>query len=296
MSAPSELISIRDFVRYAASLFQEKGIFLGHGTDHVWDEAIALVFHTLHLPLTTPPHVLDARLTQPERQAIYMRIQTRIEKRIPLAYLTNEAWFANLSFYVDERVLIPRSPIAELIESQFQPWISEDQVHSILDLCTGSACIAIACAKQFPNAQVHACDISQDALSVAKINCLRHHVEDQVLLFQGDLWEALPANHTYDIIVSNPPYVNSEDMQALPAEYQHEPELGLRAGTDGLEIVHRIIKRAKSYLSPNGILIFEVGNSEDALFEQYAEFDFIQPEFENSQMGGVFIIRASDLP
>lgn len=296
MSIPSEFTTLRDFVRYAASLFQEKGIYLGHGTDHVWDEAITLVLHTLHLPLSTPPHVLDAHLTQAEKQTIYARIQTRVEKRIPLAYLTNEAWFSNLAFYVDERVLIPRSPIAELIENRFQPWIDPDQVHHILDLCTGSACIAIACAKLFPEADIHACDLSQDALAVANINRLRHHVQDQVQLFQGDLWDALPSGQTYDIIVSNPPYVNWQDMQALPPEYHHEPSLGLRAGEDGLDIVHRIIEQAKSRLTPQGILIVEVGNSEAALLDHYPNLPFIFPEFERAQSGGVFILHAHDLP
>lgn len=295
MPIPAELLNIRDFVRYAASAFQEKGIYLGHGTDHVWDEAIGLVFHTVHLPLSTPSPVLDARLTQSERQRVFERIRERIEKRIPLPYLTNEAWFANLSFYVDERVLIPRSPIAELIETEFQPWLDPTTTYRILDLCTGSGCIAIACAKQFPNAVIHATDVSSDALSVAKINILRHHVEDQVYLFQGDLFKALPENQTYDLIVSNPPYVSTEEMSELPPEYRHEPSLGLSAGKDGLLITKQILNLAKQYLSPQGILVVEVGNAESALIDNYPNLPFIWPEFQRAQSGGVFIIQASEL-
>ncbi|HLB57450.1 MAG TPA: 50S ribosomal protein L3 N(5)-glutamine methyltransferase, partial [Gammaproteobacteria bacterium] len=235
MSETTELYTIRDFIRWAVSQFNEAGLFFGHGTDSAWDEAIALILPTLHLSHSINPAVLDARLTPKERETVNKLIHRRVEERIPVPYLTHEAWFAGLSFYVDERVLIPRSPIAELIENQFQPWIEPDTVDTILDLCTGSGCIAIACAKSFPESTVEASDISAEALAVAKINVLRHHLEDQVHLYQSDLFEQLPQQKEkkYDIIVSNPPYVDAIDLAELPAEYRHEPSLGLAAGQDG---------------------------------------------------------------
>ena len=187
----SELFTLRDLLRWTMSRFNEAGLFYGHGTDNTWDEALSLILHAIHLPYDTDRALLDARLTLDERKKIYQLVLDRIQKRIPLAYLTNNAWFAQLPFYVDERVLIPRSSLAEIIENHFEPWISPDSVYDILDLCTGSGCIAIACAKYFPEAKVDASDISHDALAVAKINVLKHEVEDQVTLFQGDLFEPL---------------------------------------------------------------------------------------------------------
>lgn len=293
MAIYTELRTIRDFIRYATSCFNEACLFYGHGTDNSWDEAVSLVLHTLHLPHDINPAVLDAALIQEEKSKLAQLIEKRVMKRIPVPYLTHEAWFAKLPFYVDERVLIPRSPIAELILNQFEPWINSGEVTRILDLCTGSGCIAIACAKAFPEAAVDACDISEDALAVAKINTLRHKVEDQVTLYQANLFEGLP-EQTYDIIVSNPPYVSLEEMAALPVEYQHEPKLGLEAGKEGLDIVDIILKQAKRYLNPNGILVVEVGNSEFALVEKYPDVPFTWVEFENSD-GGVFLLTAEAL-
>lgn len=293
MTTHPELQTIRDFIRFATSQFHQEGLYFGHGTDNAWDEAVALTLHTLHLPHNIDRAVLDANLTQEEKNKLLTLISMRVEKRIPVPYLTHEAWFSGLSFYVDERVLIPRSPIAELIENQFAPWIEPDQVHNILDLCTGSGCIAIACAKAFTDAQVDASDISNEALAVAKINVLRHFVADQVELLESDLFNGLP-NKKYDIIVSNPPYVSAEEMSELPKEYHHEPRLGLAAGDDGLDIATRIIRDAVKYLQPHGILVVEVGNSEFSLAEKYPEIPFTWLEFERGG-GGVFVLTAEQL-
>ena len=293
MSTLSELQTIRDFIRYATSRFNQAGLYFGHGTDNAWDEAVALVLHTLHLPHDINPLVLDAHLITEERSHLLQLIQRRVEKRVPLAYLTNEAWFSGLSFYVDERVLIPRSPIAELIEQHFQPWVKPDKIHQILDLCTGSSCIAIALAKAFPDAEVDASDISAEALAVAKINVLRHNVEDQVHLHQSDLFSNL-SHKKYDLIVSNPPYVSQQEMLELPDEYRHEPTLGLEAGQLGLDFANRILDEAAGYLAPNGVLIVEVGNSEFALANAYTHTPFTWLEFERGG-GGVFLLTAEQL-
>ncbi|MFZ2315630.1 MAG: 50S ribosomal protein L3 N(5)-glutamine methyltransferase [Gammaproteobacteria bacterium] len=289
----TELKTIRDFIRYATSQFNKAGIYYGHGTDNAWDEAVALVLHTAGLKHDVNHAVLDANLISEERSKLFELIEKRAKDRIPVPYLTNEAWFLEQPFYVDERVLIPRSPIAELIENQFSPFIEEEQVQRILDLCTGSGCIAIGCAQAFPDANVDASDISSDALIVANINVLKHHVEDQVTLHQSDLFNNLPQKK-YDIIVSNPPYVSIEEMAALPNEYKHEPALGLVAGTDGLDLAKRILRNAPNYLQPHGILIVEVGNSEVALAEQYPDVPFTWLEFERGG-GGVFLLTAEQL-
>jgi len=293
MTNTTELKTIRDFIRIATTRFNSGGLYYGHGTDNAWDEAVALVLHTLHLPHDISPVVLDAHLLQEERKHLLELIDMRVEKKIPVPYLTHEAWFAGLPYYVDDRVLIPRSPIAELIEKQFEPWINADHVHTILDLCTGSGCIAIACAKAFPDAIIDATDISTNALAVAKINLLRHAAEDQVNLIESDMFAAIPQKK-YDMIVSNPPYVSTQEMFDLPFEYQHEPALALAAGTHGLDIAIRILKEAKNYLQPHGILIVEVGNSEHALAEQFPHIPFTWLQFERSD-GGVFMLTAEEL-
>jgi ribosomal protein L3 glutamine methyltransferase len=293
MNNNAELQTIRDFLRYATSQFNEAGLYYGHGTDNAWDEAIALILSSLHLPHDIHPAVLDAHLTQKERAILFELLEKRITKRIPVPYLTHESWFAGMPFYVDERVLIPRSPVAELIQQHFKPWISTPDVHSILDMCTGSGCIAIACAKAFPDAQVDATDISPEALSVAKINVTKHHLEEEVQLLKADLFTGLPEKK-YDIIISNPPYVSVTEMTSLPLEYLHEPQLGLTAGEDGLDCVTRILKDASSYLQPHGILVVEVGNSEVALVENFPSIPFTWLEFENSD-GGVFLLTAQEL-
>jgi len=295
MSIQTELLTIRDFLRYATSRFNEAGLYFGHGTENAWDESATLIMHSLHLPYDVSQQVLDARLTTDERTHLLELINLRVEKRLPLPYITHEAWFAGLSFYVDERVLIPRSPIAELIEKQFHPWVKPERVHRILDLCTGSGCIAIAMAKAFPEAMVDASDISDDALAVAKINLLRHNIEDSVTLYKSDLFRDLPAQQ-YDLIVSNPPYVSQQEMQDLPNEYLHEPKLGLAAGKDGLDMAKIILTQASQFLTPQGVLVVEVGNSEFALQEAYPELPFTWLEFESGgDGGGVFVLTAEQL-
>lgn len=293
MSDQQELFTIRDFIRYAVSRFQEAGLYYGHGTDNAWDEASFLVWHSLHLPYQLRTEVLDARLLARERETVYELIQKRVKERLPLAYLTHEAWFAGLPFYVDERVLIPRSPLAELIENQFQPWLDPLQVKKVLDLCTGSGCIAIACAKAFPEAKIDATDLSLEALAVAKINTLRHHVEQQVSLYQGDLFQAVK-KQKYDLIVSNPPYVSLQEMNELPSEYKHEPQLGLVSGPQGLDHALIILREAAHHLRPHGILIVEVGNSEDALAEAFPDVPFTWLEFQRGG-GGVFMLTAEQI-
>ena len=291
--AVAEFVTIRDLLRWATSQFYQANLYYGHGTDNAWDEAVYLVLQALHLPPTIHSSVIDARLTKHEREHIVNLIKRRIEEHMPVAYLTQEAWFAGLPFYVDQRVLIPRSPIAELIEQQFSPWVQQQNVKRVLDLCTGSGCIAVACAMTFPEATIDATDISADALTVARMNVKRHHLEDQIELFQSDLFDMLPPNK-YDLIVTNPPYVSTEEMQNLPKEYHHEPALGLAAGRNGLEIVTRILREASEFLTPDGVLIIEVGNSEAALIECFPHAPFTWLEFQRSE-GGVFLLTAEQL-
>lgn len=293
--AITELQTIQDLLRWATSQFYRAELFYGHGTDNAWDEAVALTLHALHLPVDVTPHVLTARLTTRERREVVELLTKRLEQRIPTAYLTHEAWFAGLKFYVDERVLIPRSPFAELIEQQFENWLQPQDVSRILEIGTGSGCMAIACAKAFPEEVViDAVDISAAALEVAAINVQRHDCADQVRLIQSDLFANLDAKQPYDLIISNPPYVDAKDIANLPAEYRHEPALALAAGEDGLDIVKRILSQAANYLTPEGILVVEVGNSEEALTESYPHVPFIWQEFERGG-GGVFILTTQQL-
>jgi ribosomal protein L3 glutamine methyltransferase len=289
-SVTAELVTLRDFLRWITSRFTEANLFYGHGNDDAYNEAMQLILHCLHLPVTEyPEQFIDCRLTHDEKEHILKLVQQRIEKRTPLPYLTNEAWFAGLAFYVDGRVLIPRSPFAELIGDHFQPWLTEpDNVFEILDLCTGSACIAIACAEAFPEAAVDAIDISADAIEVANINIKKYEIEDQVTAIQSDLWQQCP-NKKYDLIVSNPPYVGNAEMQTLPDEYRHEPELALEAADNGLAIVEQILLQAADYLSEQGILVVEVGNSDYAVMEKWPDIAFTWLDFENGGHG-VFML------
>jgi ribosomal protein L3 glutamine methyltransferase len=288
-----QLLTVRDLLRWAVSQFNAATLFYGHGSTNAWDEAVYLVLQALHLPPNMDASILDARLLISERRKIAELIQRRINERKPAAYLTQQAWFAGLPFYIDERVIIPRSPIAELIEKGFEPWLSETQVTRILDLCTGSGCIAIACATAFPEAQVDAVDISEEALVVADINVRQHKLEDSIQLIKSDVFAEVPFQQ-YDLIISNPPYVDKADMQALPEEFQHEPVLALAAGEDGLDIVTRILQEASQYLSSHGILIVEVGNSEAALLEKFPQLPFLWLEFARGG-SGVFLLTNEQL-
>lgn len=290
--ATDELITIRDFFRWAASEFIAAKLFYGHGTDNPWDEAEQLVLHAIHLNPPLANEWLDARLTKGERQRIVNNILRRIEERVPAAYITNQAWFSGMPFFVDERVLVPRSPIAELIEKTFSPWLEAEPQH-ILDLCTGSGCIGIACAYTFPDAAVQLSDISFDALAVAEENIQQHDLADRVFAIQSDLFENL-GGQRFDLIVSNPPYVDAEDMASLPVEYHAEPELGLASGEDGLDFTRRLLKEAEDHLTENGLLVVEVGNSWPALEAAYPQLPFVWVEFERGGHG-VFVLRAADL-
>ncbi|USP05803.1 50S ribosomal protein L3 N(5)-glutamine methyltransferase [Vibrio sp. LQ2] len=290
--AVSELHTLQDMIRWTVSRFNAANLFYGHGTDNAWDEAVQLILPTLYLPIDVPPHVLNSRLTSSERLRVVERVIKRIKDRTPVAYLTNKAWFCGLEFFVDERVLVPRSPIGELIQAQFEPWLVNEPSR-IMDLCTGSGCIAIACAHAFPDAEVDAIDISADALQVAEQNIQDHGLEQQVFPIRSDLFRDLPKEQ-YDIIVTNPPYVDQEDMNSLPDEFKHEPELGLAAGTDGLKLVRRILANAPHYLTKKGILVCEVGNSMIHLMDQYPHIPFTWLEFENGGHG-VFLLTREQL-
>lgn len=287
------LATLRDYVRYAASRFSEAGLCFGHGTEGPLDEAAALVLHALHLPYDLPGGYFEARLIPEERQKILALIERRIEERKPLAYLTHEAIFAGLSFYVDERVLVPRSPIAELIENRFAPWLEPDEVIDLLDLCTGSGCIAIGCAHAFPYAAVDAVDISPAALAVARINIQKHDLGERVQAVESDLYSAL-GDKRYDLIVSNPPYVNQAEWRNLPPEFHAEPQLGLESGEDGLDCARRILQGAADHLKPNGVLVVEVGNTADALLKAYPDLPFCWLDFERGGEG-VFLLTADQV-
>jgi ribosomal protein L3 glutamine methyltransferase len=293
LSVCDELKTIRDWVRWGASRFREAGLFFGHGTDNAFDEALALVLHALYLDHDLDAGYLDACLTTAEKQRILGFFSRRVEERLPAAYITHEAWFAGLSFYVNDNVLVPRSPIAELIEQEFRPWLQDHDELRILDLCTGSGCIAIACAHYLPQALVDASDISPSALEVAQVNVDRHGLEERVKLFRSDLFDDLPQAR-YDLIVSNPPYVSSDEMQSLPEEYGHEPALGLEAGPDGMDIVARILCAGAHWLRPGGIMIVEVGESRGQLLARYPLVPFLWLEFERGGQG-VFLLTAEQL-
>ena len=285
--------TVRDFILWAERRFDKARLYFGHGTDNARDEAVWLVISTLHIPFDGLDAQAERLLNEAEQKAIRELVEARISTRKPLAYLLHEAWFAGLKFYVDERVIVPRSLIGDFIHEQFQPWIDPARVHRILDLCTGSGCIAIAAALAFPQAQVDGADISTDALAVARINVARYDLEARMHLVQSDLYAGL-AGRRYDLILTNPPYVDAADMAALPDEYRHEPDLALRAGSDGLDVVRRILAGAMQHLEPGGVLFVEVGDSDERLQQAFPRLPFTWLEFEHGG-GGVFMLRDSEL-
>lgn len=272
--ARQALLTLRDLIRYGVSRLTAAQVALGHGSDNAWDETVYLVLHALHLPLDTLDPFLDARVLDEERSRVLDLIDRRVTERVPTAYLTREAWLRGHRFYVDARVIVPRSPIAQLLDEGLSPWVQDAQaVDSVLDMCTGSGCLAILSALAFPHARVDAVDVSPDALDVARRNIDDYALADRLTLRQSDLFDSLPERQ-YDVIVCNPPYVNSGSMDALPREYRHEPQLALAGGADGMDLVRRILRAAPRYLSENGVLVLEIGH-ERGFFE--AAFPELSP-------------------
>ena len=289
-----ELLTLRDWLRYAVSRFTESGLFFGHGCDNAYDEAAWLILHTLHLPLHRLEPFLDARLTRSERLAVHHMLQQRIAKRIPTAYLTNEAWLGEFRFYVDQRVIVPRSYFAELLVEGLTPWIeAPERIHDALDLCTGSGCLAILLAHAFSDARIDAVDLSPAALAVAQRNVAEHGLEGRVHLVETDLFAGLEKRR-YDLILSNPPYVTSAAMATLPQEYLHEPALALAAGDDGLAIVSRILREAGAHLKPRGMLAVEVGHNRNLVDAAFPDLPLTWIDCAGGE-GKIFIIQKEQL-
>lgn len=292
--AQSELSTLRDLMRFAVSRFNEAGLFYGHGTDNAWDEAAYLLLHTLHLPLDQLDPYIDARLTSDERAALLKLIERRISERLPAAYLTNEAWLGDYRFYVDERVIVPRSHIAELLHEQLSPWIEDPwAVDRVLDLCTGSGCLAILAAHAFPEARIDAVDLSPEALAVARRNVDDYELGTRLRLVQSDAFAGIQGRQ-YDVIISNPPYVNARSMATLPEEYRREPELALAGGKDGLDLVRLILREAPSHLKADGILVVEIGHNRDDLEMAFPDTSFIWLDTSAGDQH-VFLLRREDL-
>ena len=294
ISATSELFTIRDWIRYAVSQFEASDVFYGHGTDNAYDEAVWLIMSGLHLPMDTLNNFLDARITADERIKLAHFIEQRITKHTPTAYLLKEAWLQGLKFYVDERVLIPRSFIAELLADGLSLWIEfPEMVESAADICTGSGCLGILLASVFPNAEVDVIDISQDAIDVANINIANYSLQEQVTAIKSDMFTALKGKK-YDLIISNPPYVDAPSMAALPQEYQNEPQLALGSGDAGLDHTHTILREAANYLNDDGILIVEIGHNREALEAAYPNIIFNWLEVSSGNEF-VFLLTKSQL-
>jgi ribosomal protein L3 glutamine methyltransferase len=294
ISATSELFTIRDWIRYAVSKFEASDVFYGHGTDNAYDEAVWLIMSGLHLPMDTLNNFLDARITSDERAKLTNFIEQRITKHTPTAYLLKEAWLQGLKFYVDERVLIPRSFIAELLADGLSSWIEfPEMVESAADICTGSGCLGILLASVFPNAEIDVIDISQDAIDVANINIANYSLQEQVTAIKSDMFTALKGKK-YDLIISNPPYVDAPSMAALPQEYQNEPQLALGSGDAGLDHTHTILREAANYLNDDGILIVEIGHNREALEAAYPNIIFNWLEVSSGNEF-VFLLTKSQL-
>ena len=288
--------TLRDVLRFAVTRFGQSKLAYGHGNANAYDEAAYLLLHTLSLPLDTLDPFLDAALTDTEIAKILDVIEKRATDRIPAAYLTQEAWMHGYRFYVDERTIVPRSLLGELLIERLAPWVSHpDNVSSVLELCTGSGCLSILAADAFPDAEIDAVDLSGDALAVARRNVDDYRLADRIALFEGDLYAPLPAGRRYNLIFSNPPYVNSASMQGLPAEYRREPEMALAGGEDGMDIVRRIVEQARPWLADDGVLVIEIGNE-----RRYAEAAFggLDPVWLSTSAGddAVFLLHAGDLP
>lgn len=291
----AELVTVRDWLRYAVTRFNRAGIFCGHGVTDVFDEAAWLILSSLALPLERLDPFLDACIPSDERQALFDNIERRAVERIPTAYLVNEAWLGQYRFHVDERVIVPRSFFAELLDDGFSPWVEDPQtVTSALDLCTGSGCLAILMAQAFPNADVVAIDLSEDALAVARRNVDDYGLNDQIELVHSDLFDAI-GDRRFDLIISNPPYVTADAMAALPPEYLHEPHMALAAGEDGLDIVRRLIAEAATHLHPEGILAVEIGHNRDLVENAFPDLPFSWLSTEGGE-DMVFLLKREDLP
>ncbi len=276
MATASPLSTVRDLLRLAVSRFTRAGLSFGHGTDNAYDEAVYLILHTLHLPLDTLDPFLDARLLPDEIDAVMEVIRRRVDERVPAAYITHEAYMHGQRFYVDERVIVPRSFIGELLQDGLAPWVSDiDAIGPVLELCTGSGCLPILAAQAWPHASIDAVDISADALEVARRNVADYGLEDRIHLYHGDLYAPLPAGATYDVILSNPPYVNEGAMQRLPAEYQAEPRIALAGGDDGMDVVRRIVAGARAHLNPGGVLVVEIGNEFENVEAAFPDLELV---------------------
>ncbi|MFM0695088.1 50S ribosomal protein L3 N(5)-glutamine methyltransferase [Paraburkholderia graminis] len=287
--------TVRDLLRFAVSRFNQAGLSFGHGSANAYDEAAYLVLHTLHLPLDLLEPFMDARLSAAEIDAVLNVIERRASERMPAAYITQEAWMHGFRFYVDERVIVPRSFIGELLQDGLQPYVEDpEQVSAVLELCTGSGCLAILAAHAFPNADIDAVDLSAPALEVAARNVADYKLDDRIALFEGDLYAPL-AQRRYDVIISNPPYVNAASMQELPAEYKHEPEMALAGGADGMDIVRRIIADARNWLTEDGVLVIEIGNERQHVEAAFGGLNLV---WLSTSAGddNVFLIQAADLP
>jgi ribosomal protein L3 glutamine methyltransferase len=294
-AAISELATVRDYLRYAVSRFNAASLFFGHGSDNAWDEAVYLTLHTLNLPLDRLEPFLDARLLASERAALLEIYRRRCEDRLPAAYLTNEAWLGEHRFYVDDRVIVPRSFIAELLQEQLSPWVEDPwAIGSALDLCTGSGCLAILTALAFPEAQVVAVDLSKEAISVAERNVAEYGLDERIEIIHSDAFNALDGQR-FDLIISNPPYVNADSVAALPPEYLHEPVMALGSGQDGLDFTRIILREAKRHLNPDGLLVVEIGHNRAELEAAYPTLPFT---WLDTAAGDefVFLLHAADLP
>lgn len=287
--------TLRDLLRYAVSRFTQAKLAYGQGSTCAYDEAVYLILHTLHLPLDTLEPFLDAQLLHSEIEAVLKIIERRIKERLPAAYLTGEAWLHGYRFYVDENVIVPRSHIGEPLLNHFEPWLDDpDAVENVLDLCTGSACLAILAADKFEQAQVDAVELSEKAIAVAKRNIAEYDLNQRINLYAGSLYDPLPATRQYDLIISNPPYVNDASMQALPPEFRHEPELAFAGGKDGMELVRPIIEGARTRLKPNGVLIVEIGHERAYLDAAFPDLNFTWLSTSGSE-NSVFLLHQADL-